>query len=178
MMAYSRQNPTNKNIEIKSTHEIIDEVLVLMRPALTSIFHLNNAEVDSILTIQIDSTELLQILTNLIVNARDAMPQGGVITVSLKQLSIQEHVCNVCVQTLDGEFIELSVSDNGSGIEKEVLDHIFDPFFTTKPVGEGTGLGLSTVSGMVHEAGGHIIVESKTTEPNQGTAFRLLFPLL
>jgi signal transduction histidine kinase len=106
------------------------------------------------------------------------MPQGVVITVSLKQLSIQEHVCNVCVQTLDGEFIELSVSDNGSGIEKEVLDHIFDPFFTTKPVGEGTGLGLSTVSGMVHEAGGHIIVESKTTEPNQGTAFRLLFPLL
>ena len=178
MMAYSRQNPTNKNIEIKSTHEIIDEVLVLMRPALTSIFHLNNAEVDSILTIQIDSTELLQILTNLIINARDAMPQGGVITVSLKQLSIQEHVCNVCVQTLDGEFIELSVSDNGSGIEKEVLDHIFDPFFTTKPVGEGTGLGLSTVSGMVHEAGGHIIVKSKTTEPNQGTAFRLLFPLL
>jgi signal transduction histidine kinase len=176
MMVYSRQNMTNKEIEVKPTHEVIDEVLVLMRPALTSKFQLN-AQVDSTLTIQIDSTELHQILTNLIVNARDAMPQGGVITVSLKQLSIKEHVCNACVLKLDGEFIELSVSDNGSGIEKKVLEHIFDPFFTTKPPGEGTGLGLSTVSGMVHEAHGHIIVKSNTEVPNCGATFRLLFPI-
>ena len=71
----------------------------------------------------------------------------------------------------------MSVADNGTGIDQAVIAHIFDPFFTTKPVGEGTGLGLSTVSGMVHEAHGHIIVESKTTVPNSGTTFRLLFPL-
>jgi two-component system cell cycle sensor histidine kinase/response regulator CckA len=82
------------------------------------------------------------------------------------------------LKTLEGEFIELSVSDNGTGIEKHVIDHIFDPFFTTKKAGEGTGLGLSTVSGMVHDCDGHIIVESKTTAPNNGTSFRLLFPLL
>jgi PAS domain S-box-containing protein len=176
MMAYSRQNPANKNIEIKPTHEVIDEVLVLMRPALTSKFQLK-AYVDKELTIKIDSTELHQILTNLIVNARDAMSQGGVIKLSLKRVTANEFICNSCIQTLEGNFIELSVSDNGSGIEKEVLEHIFDPFFSTKPVGEGTGLGLSTVSGMVHEAKGHIIVESNTTEPNQCTKFRLWFPL-
>ena len=175
MMAYSRQNPTNKNIEVKPTHEVIDEVLVLMRPALTSKFQLN-ADIDSTLTIQIDSTELHQILTNLIVNARDAMSQGGLITISLKQVTTHELVCNSCVTTLEGEFIELSVLDTGTGIEQKVIDHIFDPFFTTKPVGEGTGLGLSTVSGMVHEADGHIIIESITEAPSNGTTFRLLFP--
>jgi signal transduction histidine kinase len=177
MMAYSRQNTTNKEIEVKPTHEVIDEVLVLMRPALTSIFQLN-AELDNDLTIQIDSTELHQILTNLIVNARDAMQQGGNITISLKQLTTHGLICNSCAEILEGEFIELSVADNGTGIEQRVITHIFDPFFTTKPVGEGTGLGLSTVSGMVHEAHGHIVIESITEAPNSGTTFRLLFPLV
>jgi len=176
MMAYSRQNPTNKEIEIRPTCDVINDVLDMMRPALTSIFQLY-AEVDSDLTIQIDSTSLHQILTNLIVNARDAMKQGGSVTISLKQVTKQQLVCNACVQKLEGDFIELSISDMGTGIDQKVIDHIFDPFFTTKPVGEGTGLGLSTVSGMVHEAHGHILVESKTTAPNTGTTFRLLFHL-
>lgn len=71
--------------------------------------------------------------------------------------------------------LELRLTDSGTGIEENVLKNIFDPFFTTKQVGEGTGLGLSTVSGMMHKAEGHIIVESKTNAPNRGTAFRLLF---
>jgi signal transduction histidine kinase len=175
MMAYSRQNPTNKEIEIRPTCEVINEVLDMMRPALTSIFQLH-AEVDGDFTIQIDSTNLHQILTNLIVNARDAMKQGGNIIISLKQITTHELVCNACIETLEGDFIELSISDTGTGIDQKVIDHIFDPFFTTKPVGEGTGLGLSTVSGMVHEAHGHITIESKTTAPNTGTTFRLLFP--
>jgi PAS domain S-box-containing protein len=179
MMAYSRQNLINKHIEVKPTDELIEEVLSMVRPALTSIYQLNT-DVDSELIIQIDSNELHQILTNLIVNARDAMKQGGKITISLKQINIRkrELICNSCAQKLEGNFIELSVADNGTGIEKGVITHIFDPFFTTKEVGEGTGLGLSTVSGMVHEARGHIIVESKTTAPNTGTTFRLLFPLV
>jgi two-component system cell cycle sensor histidine kinase/response regulator CckA len=81
------------------------------------------------------------------------------------------------MKSLQGQFIELRVSDNGSGIDENVVKNIFDPFFTTKEVGEGTGLGLSTVGGIVHDVDGHIVVESKTSEPNQGTAFRLLFPL-
>jgi signal transduction histidine kinase len=176
MMAYSRQNISHDDIDVKPTRDVVDEVLSLMRPALTSLFQFN-ADIESELTIQIDSTSLHQIITNLIVNARDAMPKGGHVSVSLKKVTTPELVCDACVQMFEGEFIELRVSDTGTGIAQKVIDHIFDPFFTTKEVGEGTGLGLSTVSGMVHEARGHIKVESKTTEPNQGTVFRLLFPL-
>ena len=175
MMAYSRQHPTNREIEVKPTKDVIDEVLRMIRPALTSRFQLHT-DIHSELTISIDSTDLHQILTNLLVNARDAMKQGGVIAVSLKKITVHDVVCNACVQILKGDFIELCVADNGTGIELDVIEHIFDPFFTTKPIHEGTGLGLSTVSGMVHEASGHIIVESKTISPNSGTTFRLLFP--
>jgi PAS domain S-box-containing protein len=177
MMAYSRQNPTNKEMDVKPTKEVIEEVLALMRPALTSSFQIHT-DIDSDLDIQIDSTGLHQILTNLFVNARDAMKQrGGIITVSLKKIMTHELICSACIRSLQGQFIELRVSDTGTGIDQKVMDHIFDPFFTTKKVGEGTGLGLSTVSGMVHDVHGHIIVESETAVPNHGTAFRLLFLL-
>lgn len=174
MMAYTRQNPINKEIDIKPTLEVIEEVLALLRPTLTSKFDLNKF-IHSTVEIHIDAIELHQILTNLIVNARDAMKTGGIITVSLKKVTHNQY-CTACTESLQGAFVELAVSDTGSGIEKGVITHIFDPFFTTKPVGEGTGLGLSTVSGMVHEAQGHIIVESKTSGPNSGTVFKLLFP--
>ena len=105
------------------------------------------------------------------------MDGRGVIAITLKKIKIDKLVCNACLHKLKGEFIELSVSDNGAGIEKRIMTHIFDPFFTTKLVGEGTGLGLSTVSGMVHEVYGHILVESQSTGSTQGTTFRLLFPL-
>ena len=174
MMAYTRQSSTNKEIEIKPTLDVIEEVLGLLRPTLTSKFDINKF-IDNTFEIHIDAIELHQILTNLIVNARDAMKTGGIITVSLKEVMHKQY-CTACAESLNGTFIELTVSDTGLGIEEGVINHIFDPFFTTKPVGEGTGLGLSTVSGMVHEARGHIIVESKTSESNSGTAFKLLFP--
>jgi nitrogen-specific signal transduction histidine kinase len=176
MMAYTFQNPTNKNNEVKQTYDVIEEVLEMMRPALTSLFQFKT-DLDHAPTIQIDSTSLHQILTNLIVNARDAMKQGGQILISLKQVTTHALHCSSCIKTLEGEFIELNVADDGTGIDKTIVTHIFDPFFTTKPVGEGTGLGLSTVSGMVHEANGHIIIESITEAPNTGTTFRLLFPI-
>ncbi len=178
MMAYSRQNPTNKEIEVHVTKDVIDEVMVLMRPGLTSAFKIN-VHIDCEFDIQIDATALHQILTNLVVNARDAMKQkGGQINISLTTIKIHERFCSACVQDVEGEFIELRVLDTGVGIDAKTINHIFDPFFTTKKVGEGTGLGLSTVSGMVHEAQGHIIVDSTTTGVNCGTAFRLLFPLI
>ncbi len=176
LMAYSRQQPLNKEIEVRLTRDVIEETLEMMRPGLTQLIQVY-ANLDSELTIQIDATNLYQILSNLLVNARDAMKdQVGELNVSLKEISSHELICSSCAQWLDGEFIELCVSDNGPGIEETVIKHIFEAFFTTKAVGEGTGLGLSTVCNMVHEAQGHIIVESKTTEPNRGTAFRLLFP--
>ena len=177
MMTYSRQNLANKEIDVKMTHEIIEEVLSLMRPALTSAFTIT-ATVDTSLDIHIDATELYQILTNLIVNARDAMKTGGKIHITLKEIMIQGAICSACAQTLHESFIELSVVDNGTGIDSSVIEHIFNPFFTTKDIGSGTGLGLSTVSGMVHGVEGHIMVESNITAPNTGTVFKLLFPMV
>ncbi len=176
MMAYSRQGTVKTDIVIKPTIEIINEVLAMLRPGLTSVFKLE-LEVETDLNIKIDSIDLHQILTNLLVNARDAMKeQGGLITVSLKAKALPNHICTSCAKTLSGKFIVLSVQDHGSGISDEIIHRIFDPFFTTKVVGEGTGLGLSTVSGMVHHSKGHIFVDSKTSPPNQGTTFKLLFP--
>jgi PAS domain S-box-containing protein len=175
MMMYSRQNLINKKVDVRPTVDVIDEVLAMIRPAITSMFQINT-DIDSELTIQIDSTDLHQTITNLIINARDAMKQGGDIAISLKQVIKHELTCHSCAQTIEGEFIELCVADKGTGIEQKVIDNIFDPFFTTKPVGEGTGLGLSTVSKMVHDCDGHIIVDSNTTGVSRGTTFRLLFP--
>ena len=176
MMAYSRQNPTKQVIEVKHTEAVINEVLAMVRAGLTPLVQINT-DVDSSLIIQIDAIDLHQILINLLVNARDAMQEGGgEIKLRLLNMTTHELVCSTCMKKLEGRFIELRLTDSGTGIEEHVLKNIFDPFFTTKQVGEGTGLGLSTVSGMMHEAKGHIIVESKTTAPNRGTAFRLLFP--
>ena len=196
MMTYSRQDNTQstKKIVVEHTPTAIKDVLEMLRPALTSRVqlefihncglingHCNNcvSADDCELEIQIDVVALHQILTNLAVNARDAMKeQGGVITISLSKVIEKNTQCVACRALTDGEFIELSVSDKGTGIEPKVIDRIFDPFFTTKPQGEGTGLGLSTLTGLVHSALGHIMVDSDMSELNHGTSFRLLFPVI
>ncbi len=190
MMAYCRQENSAKKIDIKPTQEVINEVLAMLRPSLTSRIKLeftnpcqiNHNDCETCVVrdicednIQIDAIDLHQILTNLAVNARDAMKErGGIISISLDKLHFENHICRACSDIMGGDFIVLSVSDNGTGIEEGVIKRMFDPFFTTKEQGEGTGLGLSTVSGMVHSSGGHILVDSTL---GQGTAFKLLFPI-
>lgn len=121
----------------------------------------------------IDEIDLHQIMTNLLVNARDAMSaNGGIIKVKLAQVKLLTYPCSACLKPVEGELIELSISDSGTGIDKAVIEKIFDPFFTTKSIGKGTGLGLSTVSGIVHHARGHILIDSVI---GKGTTFRLLF---
>jgi CheY-like chemotaxis protein len=123
--------------------------------------------------VEADAGALGQVLMNLVVNSRDAMPDGG-------RLVISTEVARLCKPTVDatgtsssGQFVCLSVSDTGTGIPVEVLPHIFEPFFTTKGVGKGTGLGLSTVYGIVNQHLGWIDVES---EPDLGTTFRVFLP--
>ena len=173
MMTYSRKETKKESMNVKPTPEVIAEVLAMLQPVLTSQIKLEVAlNCDD--TVQIDEVDLHQILTNLAVNARDAMKErGGVITISLNKVVNLKAQCVACAENLEGDFIELSMSDNGTGIEPQTISRMFDPFFTTKQVGEGTGLGLSTVSGMVHHSHGHILVDSTLGE---GTAFRLLFP--
>jgi PAS domain S-box-containing protein len=119
--------------------------------------------------VEADPAQLQQMLTNLVVNARDAMPAGGALRILLSRSFLTGSVnCIDCNQPITGEWIAIKVIDTGSGISPETLPHIFEPFFTTKPVGAGTGLGLAQVLGIVQQHAGHITVDSQV---DQGTAF-------
>lgn len=176
MMGYCRQHTEPSDIAKmdvkKSTRQVIEEVVEMVRAGLTNKFKIE-LELNDRVHIFIDPIDLHQIITNLLVNARDAMkPNGGVIRVKLSTVKLLTYQCASCLMPVEGDFIELSVSDSGTGVDKKVVEQIFDPFFTTKREGEGTGLGLSTVSGIVHHAHGHILIDS---EFGVGTTFRLLF---
>ena len=121
-------------------------------------------------TVLCDPSQLDQVLVNLAVNARDAMPRGGALTVATRNVRVAPGRAG---DLREGDWVELLVRDGGVGMSAEVKTHLFEPFFTTKPRGEGTGLGLATVYGIVHQAGGQIAVES---EPGLGTTFRIWLP--
>ena len=120
-----------------------------------------------------DVTQLTQVLLNLCVNARDAMPRGGTISISAANADITDHDAKVHGGARGGRYVVLEVSDTGEGMSKEIIDRIFDPFFTTKEVGKGTGLGLSTAQGIVSAHGGILSVMS---EPGEGSTFTIHLP--
>jgi two-component system, cell cycle sensor histidine kinase and response regulator CckA len=122
-------------------------------------------------TVQGDATEFQQVLLNLCVNARDAMPAGGQLTLSAQNITLNQETASA--NRMPGPYVLISVRDAGTGIPPEVLPHIFEPFFTTKIGDKGTGLGLSTVAGIVKHQGGFIEVE---TEPGKGTEFKIYLP--
>lgn len=121
-----------------------------------------------------DPTHVHQVLLNLCVNARDAMPDGGVLEVSAEEVNVDEHYATMNPDTTPGHYLALKVGDSGVGIAKPDLDKIFDPFFTTKELGKGTGLGLSTVMAIMKSHGGFIQVDS---QPGVGTQIRVHFPV-
>ena len=123
--------------------------------------------------IHADASMVEQIAMNLSVNARDAMPNGGRVSITTSLVPIRRANAPG-PRSRDGNFVCLTFSDTGSGMDTQVLSRIFEPFFTTKPVGKGTGLGLATVFGIVRQHQGWLEVESK---PEQGTTFRFYFPL-
>ena len=124
-------------------------------------------------TIEGDATPLQQVLMNLCVNARDAMPDGGSLRISAENVEVDEAYASMVVAARPGTYVRLRVADTGIGIPEEQINKIFDPFFTTKPIGKGSGLGLSSVSGIVKSHGGFLEVDSK---PGKGTTFDVFLP--
>jgi two-component system, cell cycle sensor histidine kinase and response regulator CckA len=123
-------------------------------------------------TIHADPSQLEQVLMNLAINARDAMPKGGKISIATANVEIDEVHARLSPVAAPGQYVRLTVSDTGTGMDAETQSHIFEPFFSTKAPGRGTGLGLSTVFGIVKQSGGAIAVYS---EPGHGTTFRVYF---
>jgi CheY-like chemotaxis protein len=123
--------------------------------------------------VKMDPSQIDQILVNLCVNARDAITGVGKLTIETGKKTFDEEYCKDHAGFFPGDFVLLAVSDNGSGMDKEVLDNLFEPFFTTKPVNKGTGMGLATIYGIVKQNNGFINVYS---EPGQGSTFKIYLP--
>src|SRR6185312_11603569 len=123
--------------------------------------------------IEADPNQLESAIVNLAINARDAMPDGGKLTLEAANISADEDYCRLNPEVVPGQYVAICVSDTGSGMSPDVLSHAFEPFFTTKDPGHGTGLGLSQVYGFVKQSGGHAKIYS---EVGQGTSIKMYFP--
>ena len=171
LLAFSRRqviHPVDLNL-----NQVIDKLLKMIRGIIGEHIDLDFIAGHNLATIHADHGLMEQVLVNLCVNARDAMPNGGKITVETENVLIDGDYVAMHHWATPGRYVLLSVSDSGCGMDSRTQEHIFEPFFTTKEVGKGTGLGLSTVFGIIKQHNGHVSVYS---EPDRGTIFKIYLP--
>lgn len=171
LLAFSRKQVLQP--QVLSLNSLIDELSKMLRRLIGEDVELVFRPGWQLARVKADPGQFEQVIMNLVVNARDAMPGGGRILIETKNVDVDEHFALRHSPMLPGPYVLLSVRDTGSGMTAEVLSHIFDPFFTTKEQGRGTGLGLSIVYGIVKQSGGYTWVDS---EPDRGSTFQIYFP--
>ncbi len=170
LLAFSRRG-SSEPVQLE-VDELLDEVTMMLKPLLPATIDLKLIK-SGTASICFDTTQIQQVLLNLCLNARDAMQGRGSLTITVENKSISQNICFSCHKKISGDFVSIRISDTGSGITEDVLKNIFNPFFTTKSQGEGTGMGLSVVHGILHKHESHILVESTI---GAGTQFELLIP--
>lgn len=171
LLAFSRKQILKP--EILNINQTVSEISSLLERLIGEDISLIKILDFKINTVMVDPGQLSQVIVNLAVNARDAMPNGGTVTIETKNVYLDEQFASTNSGGKTGEFVLLSVTDSGIGIDEANLLQIFEPFFTTKEVGKGTGLGLATVYGFIKQSDGYITVESK---PGEGTTFKIFLP--
>lgn len=171
LLTFSRQvesklRPCDLNLELKRIER-------LLRRTIPRMIEIKLFLADDLNPVRADPVQVEQVVLNLAVNARHAMPKGGTLAIETANVTLDEHYCRVHFDAKPGNHIQLKISDTGHGMEREVVERIFEPFYTTKKAGEGTGLGLSVVYGIVKSHGGHITCSS---EPGIGATFNIYLP--
>ncbi len=173
LLALSRKQILEPHVLDVST--LVDGMQGLLRRIISEDVELVTTLCDTACRINADPGLIEQVIMNLAVNARDAMPSGGTLRIAVEQIDVDAAFVAAHTGAAAGPHVRLTLSDTGSGMGPDVLAHLFEPFFTTKPPGKGTGLGLATVYGIVHQSGGYVWVESA---PGHGTSFMINFPLV
>ena len=170
LLAFSRKQTMQP--KVLALGDVVGELAQMLRRLVGEGITLNVEREPDLWAVHADEAQLGNAIINLVVNARDAMPQGGTVTIRTSNQTVNAKALGTAMMPA-GDYVRIEVTDTGTGMSKEIQSKIFDPFFTTKPVGQGTGLGLATVYGIVKQSGGFIDVDS---ELGRGTAFNIYLP--
>jgi signal transduction histidine kinase len=171
ILTFSRRQVVE--VKVLDLNNLLFNLDKMLRRVIGEDIELVNELAEDLGRVKADPGQIEQVIVNLTVNARDAMPGGGRLVLETANAPLDEEYCRTHVYVTPGRYVMLSVSDTGQGMAPEVKEHIFEPFFTTKEDGKGTGLGLFMVYGIVHKYGGHIVVDS---EPGLGSIFKIYLP--